>query len=79
MAAIGKPKFIDDSYVKEGAVVIDVGIHRKKIINYAEMWTLIKLSRLLLQYIILRSGRSRSYDDCNADENCVESKKLFGE
>ena len=28
VAAIGKPKFFDDSYVKEGAVVIDVGIHR---------------------------------------------------
>lgn len=26
--AVGKPKFVDDSYVKEGAVVIDVGIHR---------------------------------------------------
>lgn len=29
VVAIGKPKFIDESYVKEGAVVIDVGIHRK--------------------------------------------------
>lgn len=28
IVAIGKPKFIDASYVKEGAVVIDVGIHR---------------------------------------------------
>lgn len=28
IVAIGKPKFVDDSYVKEGAVVIDVGIHR---------------------------------------------------
>lgn len=28
IAAIGKPKMIDDNYVKEGAVVIDVGIHR---------------------------------------------------
>ena len=28
VAAIGKPRFFDDSYVKEGAVVIDVGIHR---------------------------------------------------
>lgn len=28
VAAIGKPKMIDESYVKEGAVVIDVGIHR---------------------------------------------------
>ncbi len=28
VAAVGKPRFFDDSYVKEGAVVIDVGIHR---------------------------------------------------
>lgn len=30
IVAIGKPCFIDSSYVKEGAVVIDVGIHRKE-------------------------------------------------
>lgn len=30
IVAIGKPKFITDEYVKEGAVVIDVGIHRKE-------------------------------------------------
>jgi methylenetetrahydrofolate dehydrogenase (NADP+)/methenyltetrahydrofolate cyclohydrolase len=28
IVAIGKPKFVDETYVKEGAVVIDVGIHR---------------------------------------------------
>lgn len=28
VVAIGKPKMIDETYVKEGAVVIDVGIHR---------------------------------------------------
>lgn len=28
VAALGKPKFITKEYVKEGAVVIDVGIHR---------------------------------------------------
>jgi len=28
IAAVGKPRMIDASYVKEGAVVIDVGIHR---------------------------------------------------
>lgn len=28
IVAIGKPRFIDASYVKDGAVVIDVGIHR---------------------------------------------------
>lgn len=30
VAAVGKPKFIDESFVKEGAVVIDVGIHRNE-------------------------------------------------
>lgn len=30
VAAIGKPKFITKDYVKEGAVVIDVGIHRNE-------------------------------------------------
>ena len=28
VVAVGRPKMIDASYVKEGAVVIDVGIHR---------------------------------------------------
>lgn len=28
IAALGKPKFITEEYVKDGAVVIDVGIHR---------------------------------------------------
>lgn len=28
VAALGKPRFITEEYVKEGAVVIDVGIHR---------------------------------------------------
>ncbi|MEE1243940.1 bifunctional methylenetetrahydrofolate dehydrogenase/methenyltetrahydrofolate cyclohydrolase FolD [Frisingicoccus sp.] len=30
VAAIGKPKFFNHEYVKEGAVVIDVGIHRNE-------------------------------------------------
>ena len=30
VAAIGKPKFVTSEYVKEGAVVIDVGIHRNE-------------------------------------------------
>lgn len=30
VAALGKPKFITDDYVKDGAVVIDVGIHRNE-------------------------------------------------
>ena len=30
IAAVGRPKMIDASYIKEGAVVIDVGIHRQE-------------------------------------------------
>lgn len=30
IAALGKPLFITDEYIKEGAVVIDVGIHRNE-------------------------------------------------
>lgn len=30
IVAIGKPRFINEEYVKEGAVVIDVGIHRNE-------------------------------------------------
>lgn len=30
VAAVGKPKFITKDYVKDGAVIIDVGIHRKE-------------------------------------------------
>jgi len=30
IAALGKPKFITKEYVKDGAVVIDVGIHRQE-------------------------------------------------
>ena len=30
VVAIGKPKFVDETFVKDGAVVIDVGIHRNE-------------------------------------------------
>lgn len=30
VAAVGKPKFVTKEYIKEGAVVIDVGIHRNE-------------------------------------------------
>lgn len=30
VAAVGKPKFITAEYIKEGAVVVDVGIHRNE-------------------------------------------------
>ena len=33
ISAAGKPHFIDSSFVKDGAVIIDVGIHRLKSSN----------------------------------------------
>lgn len=30
VAAVRRPEFVDESYIKEGAVVIDVGIHRNE-------------------------------------------------
>lgn len=30
VVAIGKPRFVDETFIKEGAVVIDVGIHRNE-------------------------------------------------
>lgn len=30
VVAVGKPRFVDADYIKEGAVVIDVGIHRNE-------------------------------------------------
>tara|TARA_B100000965_G_scaffold59550_1_gene45594 strand:- start:214 stop:1110 length:897 start_codon:yes stop_codon:yes gene_type:complete len=35
IVAAGKPKFIDASFVKKGAIIIDVGIHRLKSSNYS--------------------------------------------
>jgi methylenetetrahydrofolate dehydrogenase (NADP+)/methenyltetrahydrofolate cyclohydrolase len=39
IVAIGKPKYITADYIKEGAVVIDVGIHRQQILEDGEMKT----------------------------------------
>ena len=30
VVAVGKPQFVDGDFIKEGAVVIDVGIHRNQ-------------------------------------------------
>lgn len=30
MVAVGKPRFVDAEYVKKGAIVVDVGIHRNE-------------------------------------------------
>lgn len=33
VVAVGRPKFVDSSFVKDGAIVVDVGIHRDEVTN----------------------------------------------
>ena len=78
VVAIGKPKFIDDSYVKDGAVVIDVGINRletgKLVGDVAFDEVEPKVS-----YITPVPGGVGPMTIAMLMKNCVESKKLFGE
>ena len=48
IVAIGKPRYIGADYIKEGAVVIDVGIHRNEEISCAGMSVSKRQSRSLL-------------------------------
>lgn len=45
VAAVGRPKFVTADMVKEGAVVIDVGMDRMKTANSAVM-LILKMSRI---------------------------------
>lgn len=48
IVAIGKPRYIGADYIKEGAVVIDVGIHRNEENKLAGMSVSKRQSRSLL-------------------------------
>lgn len=78
VAAIGKPKFIDDSYVKEGAVVIDVGIHRNENNKLCGDVDFDKVE-LVASAITPVPGGVGPMTIAMLMKNCVESKKLFGE
>lgn len=45
VAAYWKPKFVTADYVKEGAVVIDVGMDREKTVSFVVMWILSQWSQ----------------------------------
>ena len=46
IAAVGKAKFFNHEYVKDGAVVLDVGINRDEIIGYVAM-LILKMLKIL--------------------------------
>lgn len=78
VAAIGKPKFIDDSYVKESAVVIDVGIHRNENNKLCGDVDFDKVEPVASAITPVPGGVG-PMTIAMLMKNCVESKKLFGE
>ena len=76
IVAIGKPQFITEKYVKEGAVVIDVGIHRDENnklcgdVNYNTV-------EPLCSAITPVPGGVGPMTICMLMKNCVEAMKKF--
>lgn len=78
VVAIGKPKFIDASYVKEGAVIIDVGIHRNehnKLCGDVDFDAVKEKTSAITPV----PGGVGPMTIAMLMKNCVQSKKLFGE
>lgn len=76
IVAIGKPQFIDKEYVKDGAVVIDVGIHRDENnklcgdVKYDE-------AEPVVSYITPVPGGVGPMTIAMLMHNCVEAMKLY--
>lgn len=76
IVAVGKPRFIDASYIKEGAAVIDVGIHRDENklcgdVNFEE-------AEPLASYITPVPGGVGPMTIAMLMHNCVEAAKKSG-
>lgn len=78
VVAMGKPKFIDASFVKEGAVIIDVGIHRNehnKLCGDVDFDAVKEKTSAITPV----PGGVGPMTIAMLMKNCVQSKKLFGE
>lgn len=78
VVAVGRPKFIDASYVKEGAVIIDVGIHRNennKLCGDVDFDAVKEKTSAITPV----PGGVGPMTIAMLMKNCVQSKKLFGE
>ena len=76
IVAIGKPKFINHEYVKEGAVVIDVGIHRdenNKLCGDVDY----ELVEPLCSAITPVPGGVGPMTICMLMKNCLEAMKYY--
>lgn len=76
IVAIGKPKFVTKDYIKEGAVVIDVGIHRDENnklcgdVDYADVES-------LCSAITPVPGGVGPMTICMLMKNCLEAMKYY--
>ena len=78
VVAVGRPKFIDASYVKEGAVIIDVGIHRNennKLCGDVDFDAVKEKTSAITPV----PGGVGPMTIAMLMKNCVQSKKLFGD
>lgn len=76
ISAIGKPKYVTENMVKQGAVVIDVGINRLqtgKIVGDVDYEKVQKKA----SYITPVPGRSRTNDNSNVTKQCSNSNRIF--
>ncbi|MBE5887491.1 MAG: bifunctional methylenetetrahydrofolate dehydrogenase/methenyltetrahydrofolate cyclohydrolase FolD [Lachnospiraceae bacterium] len=76
IVAIGKPKYINEEYIKEGAVVIDVGIHRdanNKLCGDVDF----ERVEPLCSAITPVPGGVGPMTICMLMKNCIEAMKYF--
>lgn len=76
ISAIGKPKYVTENMVKQGAVVIDVGINR---LQTGEIVGDVDYEKVQekASYITPVPGRSRTNDNSNVTKQCINSNKTF--
>lgn len=76
ISAIGKPKYVTENMVKQGAVVIDVGINR---LETGEIVGDVDYEKIQekASYITPVPGRSRTNDNSNVTKQCINSNKTF--
>lgn len=78
VVALGIPKYIDDSFVKDGAVIIDVGIHRKEDGKLCGDVDFDKVESKVSAITPVPGGVG-PMTIAMLMKNCLESMKMFGE
>lgn len=77
IVAIGKPLYIDESYIKEGAIVIDVGIHRINIDGNTTICGDVDFEKVKdhVEYITPVPGGAGAMTTAMFIKNCIDTLK----